>query len=57
MSEVSHYNSFLHTKLRNFASKVLWGSKIIKSPPTVAYAKVMSDDRGLFEWLSNVVSR
>lgn len=42
---------------RNITSKVLWGSKITKSPPTVAYGKVMSDDRGLFEWLSNVVSR
>ena len=45
------------TKLRNILSKVLWGSKIIKSPPTVAYGKVMSEDLGLFEWLSNVVSR
>ena len=53
---VLHYNFLLHTKMRNIASKVLWGSKIIKSPPTVAYEKVMSDDRGLFEWLSNVVS-
>ncbi|KAF8802516.1 Trimethyllysine dioxygenase [Phlegmacium glaucopus] len=35
--------------------KVLWGSKIIKSPPTVAYEEVMAaDDSGLFKWLSNV---
>lgn len=35
--------------------KVLWGSKIQKSPPTVAYEEIMAkDDQGLFKWLSNV---
>jgi trimethyllysine dioxygenase len=34
--------------------KVLWGSKIIQSPPTVTYEEVMGDDHGLFKWLSNV---
>ncbi|KAF9463896.1 hypothetical protein BDZ94DRAFT_1358589 [Collybia nuda] len=35
--------------------KVLWGSKIEKSPPTVTYEEVMhGDDRGLFKWLSNI---
>ncbi|KAI0711887.1 mitochondrial protein [Cerioporus squamosus] len=35
--------------------KILWGSKILKSPPTVTYEEAMaSDDRGLYKWLSNV---
>jgi len=58
MSEFSRCNTPLHAKLKNITSKVLWGSKIIQSPPTVAYEEVMAaDDCGLFKWLSNVVSR
>ena len=35
--------------------KILWGSKIAQSPPTVSYEEVMeSDDHGLFKWVSNV---
>ncbi|PPQ99141.1 hypothetical protein CVT24_009331 [Panaeolus cyanescens] len=35
--------------------KILWGSKIQKSPPTVSYADVMAgDDQGLYKWLTNV---
>ncbi|RPD61031.1 mitochondrial protein [Lentinus tigrinus ALCF2SS1-7] len=35
--------------------KILWGSKILQSPPTITYEEAMaSDDRGLFRWLSNV---
>ncbi|KAF5327330.1 hypothetical protein D9619_004013 [Psilocybe cf. subviscida] len=35
--------------------KILWGSKIQQSPPTVAYEEAMAtDDRGLYKWLSNV---
>ncbi|KAG1733660.1 Trimethyllysine dioxygenase [Suillus paluster] len=33
--------------------KVLWGSKIEKSPPSVTYAEAMSDN-GLYKWLTNV---
>lgn len=33
--------------------KVLWGSKIVKSPPSVTYTEVM-DDKGLHKWLRNV---
>jgi trimethyllysine dioxygenase len=35
--------------------KILWGSKIQKSPPSVTFEEAMStDDRGLFMWLSNI---
>ncbi|CAL1716008.1 unnamed protein product [Somion occarium] len=35
--------------------KILWGSKIAQSPPTVSYSEVMEqDDQGLFKWLSNI---
>ncbi|KAI0749862.1 mitochondrial protein [Daedaleopsis nitida] len=35
--------------------KILWGSKILQSPPTVTYEEAMApDDRGLFKWLSEV---
>ncbi|KAG1750200.1 Trimethyllysine dioxygenase, partial [Suillus lakei] len=33
--------------------KVLWGSKIEKSPPSVTYSEVM-EDKGLYKWLTNV---
>lgn len=37
--------------------KILWGSKIQQSPPAVTYEEAMAeDDRGLFKWLTNVVS-
>jgi hypothetical protein len=36
--------------------KILWGSKIEKSPPSVTYTEVMNDnDKGLYRWLTNVV--
>ena len=38
--------------------KILWGSKIQQSPPTVTYEEVMAqDDKGLFKWLSNIASQ
>lgn len=41
----------------SMSRKILWGSKIQQSPPTVTYEEAMSeDDRGLYRWLSNVVS-
>lgn len=37
--------------------KVLWGAKIEQSPPSVTYGEAMAeDDKGLFKWLSNIVS-
>lgn len=36
--------------------KVIWGSKIEKSPPSVTYSEAMDDsDKGLYKWLANVV--
>lgn len=35
--------------------KILWGSRIAQSPPSVAYEDVMKDDKGLLKWLTNVV--
>lgn len=34
--------------------KILWGSKIVQAPPTVAHQEVMGSDQGLFKWLSNI---
>lgn len=34
----------------------MWGSKILQSPPTVTYEEAMDDGKGLFKWLSNIVS-
>lgn len=35
----------------------MWGSKIAQWPPTVAYEDAMNeDDRGLYNWLKNIVS-
>ncbi|TRM64864.1 hypothetical protein BD626DRAFT_399658 [Schizophyllum amplum] len=34
--------------------KILWGSQILQSPPTVTYYEVMSDDYGVYKWLSNI---
>ncbi|KAL6307585.1 Trimethyllysine dioxygenase [Sparassis latifolia] len=35
--------------------KILWGSKIQQSPPTVTFEEAMlEDDRGVFKWLSNI---
>ncbi|KAL1733750.1 hypothetical protein EV714DRAFT_203618 [Schizophyllum commune] len=36
--------------------KILWSSQILQSPPTVSYNEVMSDDHGLYKWLSNIDS-
>ncbi|KAF8150743.1 hypothetical protein B0H34DRAFT_150792 [Crassisporium funariophilum] len=50
-------NSYDPALVKNSTSdeKVLWGSKIKKSKPTVTYEEVMAnDDLGLFKWLSNV---
>ncbi|EGN99064.1 hypothetical protein SERLA73DRAFT_122900 [Serpula lacrymans var. lacrymans S7.3] len=39
------------------SDKILWGSKIDKSPPTIAYEEAMGeDDRGLYKWLSLIDS-
>ncbi|THH20417.1 hypothetical protein EW146_g954 [Bondarzewia mesenterica] len=35
--------------------KVLWGSKIVQRPPTVAYEDVMAEDgHGLYKWLHKI---
>ncbi|KAF8633092.1 hypothetical protein AX15_001509 [Amanita polypyramis BW_CC] len=35
--------------------KILWGSKIEQSPPSVTYEEAMAkDDKGLFKWLSYI---
>ncbi|KAK7454519.1 hypothetical protein VKT23_011273 [Stygiomarasmius scandens] len=35
--------------------KILWGSKIEQSPPTVKYEEVMTDEGpGLYKWLQNI---
>ncbi|KAJ3552841.1 hypothetical protein NM688_g3937 [Phlebia brevispora] len=35
--------------------KILWGSRIRQTPPTVSYDEVIAqDDHGLFKWLSNI---
>ncbi|PFH53122.1 hypothetical protein AMATHDRAFT_1547 [Amanita thiersii Skay4041] len=35
--------------------KILWGSKIEQSPPTMTYEEVMAEDEGgLFKWLSQI---
>ncbi|KAJ6612297.1 hypothetical protein B0H10DRAFT_2053133 [Mycena sp. CBHHK59/15] len=37
------------------SNKIMWGSKIQSSPPTIAYEEAMAeDDSGLFKWLSHV---
>jgi trimethyllysine dioxygenase len=36
--------------------KVIWGLKMVQSPPTVKYTDVMSgNDSGVYQWLSNIV--
>lgn len=34
--------------------KILWGSRIAQSPPTVEYEDVMKGDKGLLKWLTNI---
>jgi trimethyllysine dioxygenase len=37
--------------------KFEWGAKIAQSPPTVTYEEAVSEeDKGLFNWLTNIVS-
>ncbi|KAF9526372.1 hypothetical protein CPB83DRAFT_466620 [Crepidotus variabilis] len=38
-----------------YNEKILWGSKIQKSPPTITYEEVMAEDQqGLYKWLLNI---
>ncbi|TFK40225.1 hypothetical protein BDQ12DRAFT_680544 [Crucibulum laeve] len=47
------YDPPLHAK-NPLEEKIIWGSGIQQSPPTVTYEEAMAgDDRGLFKWLSN----
>ncbi|EAU85593.1 mitochondrial protein [Coprinopsis cinerea okayama7 len=48
------YDPPLKEKRPDETEKILWGSKIEKAPPTVAYEEVMQSDAGLFKWLSNI---
>ncbi|OAX41988.1 Trimethyllysine dioxygenase [Rhizopogon vinicolor AM-OR11-026] len=51
--QANAYDRPLHTTPNR---KVIWGSKIEKSPPSVTYTEVMDDgDKGLYKWLVNVV--
>ncbi|KIO28372.1 hypothetical protein M407DRAFT_181893 [Tulasnella calospora MUT 4182] len=34
--------------------KILWGSRIRESPPTVTYEEVMRDDMGVLRWLKKI---
>lgn len=34
--------------------KILWGSGIVRDPPTVAYEDVMSDDLAVLKWLEKI---
>jgi trimethyllysine dioxygenase len=36
--------------------KVLWGSKIANEPPSVPYDEITSNERGVYTWLSKIVS-
>ncbi|KAI0261536.1 mitochondrial protein [Gloeopeniophorella convolvens] len=48
-------NSYCPPMNREPTEKVLWGSKIAKDPPSVAYDEVMAGDGyGLFKWLSKI---
>lgn len=40
-----------------FLSKIIWGARIAQYPPTITYMEAMDqDNRGLFKWLTNIVS-
>jgi trimethyllysine dioxygenase len=50
-------NSYDPPLRRPTTEKIFWGpSEVKSSPPTIPYQEVMKGDRGLFNWLSNVVS-
>ncbi|OAX41986.1 Trimethyllysine dioxygenase [Rhizopogon vinicolor AM-OR11-026] len=50
--QANAYDQPLHTTPDR---KVIWGSKIEKSPPSVTYTEVMDDGgKGLYEWLVNI---
>ncbi|KAG8864920.1 hypothetical protein FRB96_003507 [Tulasnella sp. 330] len=34
--------------------KILWGARILDSPPTLTYEEVMKDDAGLLRWLEKI---
>ncbi|KZV64432.1 Trimethyllysine dioxygenase [Peniophora sp. CONT] len=48
------YNTYDPAPEPKQSEKVLWGSKIAQSPPTVAYDEVMASETGLYKWLSNI---
>jgi len=40
-----------------FLSKIIWGARVAQYPPTITYMEAMDqDNRGLFKWLTNIVS-
>ncbi|KAF9266539.1 Trimethyllysine dioxygenase [Marasmius fiardii PR-910] len=48
------YDPPLH-KHDQSSERILWGSKIAQSPPTVTYEEVMSENEfGLYKWLRNI---
>ncbi|KAG7089849.1 hypothetical protein E1B28_011493 [Marasmius oreades] len=48
------YDPPLHQHEQSF-EKILWGSKIAQSPPTVTYEEAMSENEfGLYKWLQNI---
>jgi trimethyllysine dioxygenase len=56
-SQVAEYVFSVHVPwlILIFNRKILWGSRIAQSPPTVSYEEVMSnDEQGLYKWLSNI---
>ena len=59
ISRVSiHYLSDHICTLRSLTltRKVLWGSKIAKDPPSITYDEVVTNEYGLYKWLSKIVS-
>ncbi|KAI0249174.1 hypothetical protein BJV78DRAFT_1328612 [Lactifluus subvellereus] len=47
-------NSYCPPTRQEPTEKILWGSKIAKDPPSVAYDEVMSNERGVYKWLSRI---
>ncbi len=40
----------------HLSRKILWGSGIVRDPPSVAYEEVMNDELALYKWLEKIVS-
>lgn len=44
-----------HSYSQWFSRKILWGSGIVKDPPTMAYEEVMSQEVAVLKWLEKIV--